>query len=152
MDLKQYLKDYDQAYEDAEMPDGTGGALPDGKHTATITDSQIEEATWGSVQWSLRFENDQGSVRKWNALDVPERLGYVKADLAKLGYTGKLSDLDPSSFVGAVCEITVQRKVRDSDGKVFTNVYLNADTGRQDSTVTAREPVPVGQSDDDIPF
>ena len=152
MDLKQYLKDYDQAYEDAEMPDGTGGALPDGKHTATITDSDIEESNWGSVQWSLRFENDQGSVRKWNALDNPERLGYVKADLAKLGYTGKLSDLDPSSFVGCVCEITVQRKTRDSDGKVFTNVYLNADTGRRDDSVKAREPVPAGQSDEDIPF
>ena len=149
MDLKQYLKDYDQAYEDAEMPDGTGGALPDGKHTTTITESQIEETNWGSVQWSLRFENDQGSVRKWNALDNPDRLGYVKADLAKLGYTGRLSDLDTSSFVGMVCEITVQRKVAGE--KTYTNTYLNAVTGRDDS-VKAREPVPDGQSDEDIPF
>jgi hypothetical protein len=127
------------------------GTLSDGKYTATITENVLEESDQG---WSLmfRFTSPEGSIRKWWDLSDPERRPWCAQDMKRLGYDGKLSELDEAvdrgDFLDLVCEIVVKTKAGTE--RDYTNVYINRCLGKADTAGAAASSQ--GVADDDIPF
>lgn len=132
------------------------GTLPDGPHTATISENVLSQSDFG---WSLmlRFQSEDGSIRKWYNLEDEEKRGWAAQDMRRLGYDRKLSELDQACennyFIGLVCEIAV--KTKPGTERDYTNVYVNRVLGRGNTSALATASATPGGAtppDDDIPF
>ena len=157
MGWQDELKAFEKDFEEAEEPDSKP-ILPDGDYTVEVTSSKVVTASWGEVQWEMRFGNEQGRIVKFSTLQNPRGMGWTKKDAKLLGWTGsRLVELAPwiPTVEGAMVEITVARTPKKNDAsKMFINVYLNrllkAGTGvpvEPDLSVTSDSAF-----DDDIPF
>ncbi len=127
------MAEHDEMFEQAEAASGPP-IFTDGQHQVIITVSRVEQSDFG-WQWVLGFRGidsatkKPASIRKWTNLppENEERAGYLKADLAKLGYEGYLSGLEQAcideQFIGVVVDIGV--KTKPGQERDYTNVFLN---------------------------
>lgn len=137
--LKHFDDDYDTATGDE--------FIADGDYLMAVTEASLFESKQGTIFAKLVWQNQDeaapGHANQLLGLNVPpERLGYTKRDLVKLGYTGRISELEDRvhEFVGIAANCTVVRK----DG--YVNVRV------QDVVGKVEVPVAVGADDDAIPF
>lgn len=155
MGFKDEMQAHDEQFEeDKAKPRGGGTMLPDGKHQVQVVEFRLEQNEDG---WTVvaKFQNDAGSVRKWYDLGHEVSRSILAGDVAMMGYEGVLSDLDEwilaEEPIGVIAEIGIKTKP-GTEGRDFTNVYLNRVLGKTELQDFA-EPVAAGTStDDDIPF
>lgn len=112
----------DAAFDEAEVaerkPGGTG-LLPDGEYNGTVLSAEVRPGMkpWVTAELSLKLQVDEGDREgaftfcdielapntDKNGNPSKGKLGFVKQQLAGLGYTGKLSEIEnaTNSFLGA---------------------------------------------------
>lgn len=128
------LADYDDAYETAVAPEKKFTDLPDGKYQAVIEVCNLKESQNHNpvIAFELSVINHpQFDGRKLfvNRTVTPKTIEYVKADLALLGFTGKLSGLEDvearMALTGIRVEVQRKTKGKDDQGRDNVNVYMN---------------------------
>lgn len=139
---------FDDQYEAAQAPESTTFENPpDGRYQATIEKLSLEEAGEEKkpvLRWGLRVlaGGFQGKAISKSAFITQATLAFVKKDLALLGFTGKLSDLNSPDermkLIGKALEVQVQRK-GEYKGQPNVNVYFNKvlDVGMPSQGVSA---------------
>lgn len=132
------LSDLDNDY--ASAPADRNDVVPDGKYIAEIHAARFIETRKGGrflvMEYSVLAGEYQGALlSRFYSLE-PERLRYMKQDLARLGpLPPKLSTWDPSEILGLRVEVQVKRS---QDGQ-YVNTYLNgALTDQGGATASAR--------------
>lgn len=136
------------------------GRLEDGQHQAMLTELRIEEDD-GAYTMIGKFQNKNGSIRKWWNLDHEVGRSIAAEDTKMFGYEGKMSGLraycESEEALWLVCEIRVRTKAgKDRD---FTDVFVNRVLGKgnKDDFLAGDETsqlagTAAGGMDDDIPF
>jgi len=151
------MAQYDEQWEeDKERP--TPGQLPDGKYQAAVNECRIEKDDDGTYTWYIKFQNQEGAVRKWTNLDHEVGRSVAAKDAKIMGFEGKLSGLNAACeeglFNDLICEIVV--KTKPGNERDFTNVYINRVLGKGDPNDFEPAAVEAGAgtsaTDDDIPF
>lgn len=143
----------DDIYESAEVPKGDGsgggGLLPAGQYDGTIISAEVRDGIkpWVTAELSLKIQVNDGQPHSGKATfcDIElapntdksgqpskGKLGFVKKQLAALGYTGKLSEVEynAQSFVGA--QVNFTQKVDDhldENGNPDQYARINPNTG-----------------------
>lgn len=163
MGFADEMEQFDEQWEDDQANPRTGGArLPDGPHQVMIVESRIEhDKADDKYTWVMKFQNAQGTIRKWNNLDNEIGRSIAAQDALMLGYEGRLSGLEKWMMdegpIHLVVEINVKTKAGTGD-RDFVNVYINRclGPGNVADFVSSDEGAPVGAGslppDDDIPF
>lgn len=160
--IEERLAEIDADYMDTEISETT--RLPDGDHDVVIFSSQVVESKFGDLQLELKFRNaDDATVTKWHTIpDKSEKeadrdryhrqIGWLKADLKRLGYEGHLAGLAAAApgFVGTKCHI---KAGTTEDGK-YRRVYINEVSGRDEAVKPPPPPAttPDATQSDDVPF
>lgn len=160
MGFKDEMEQHDEAWEvDRE----SGGLLPDGDYPgAIITESRLDhDDSDNTYTWVVRWEAEysiqssdkliKGGIRKFYNLDHEVGRSIAAQDSKRLGFDGKLSELEDANereeFIGLLCDIVV--KTKPGETRDFKNVYINRVLGKDPEAVTAAAASGV---DDDIPF
>ena len=161
----------DEAFASAdasEAPKGDFSPLPEGNYQGVVTSAVVSDESrrpWVDAELQLKIQVDEGDQSgKFAFCDIelapntdkegkpsPGKLGFVKGQLAALGYTGKLSEVEYAvqSFVGARIEfrqkVTLSEKTNPHTGSPYENreVYVNEllQAGLAAAPVTSSEPV-----------
>lgn len=149
--------DLDEAWDEAQEKAGQFTVLPDGSYQARVTESRVEEATWGETQFCLKFEDTAGagSVRIWDSLEHPVGVAIAAEHAKALGYTGKRAGLvtacENGEFIDLICEIRV--KTKPGEKRDFQQVYINRVLGKAAAGETLPDAGFAAPDDgDDIPF
>lgn len=156
MGFKDEMEQYDEQWEeDAAKPAGQWKRLGDGQHQVQITESRVEhDDTSDTYTWITKFQNQEGSIRKWYNLDNEVGRSIAAQDSKMLGYEGKLSGLlewvEAEDPLWMLCEIGV--KTKPGDTRDYTNVYLNRVLGKAEPQDFGQAAEPANLADDDIPF
>lgn len=128
------LADFDDAYESATVAEKKFTDLPDGRYQAVIEVCTLKTSQAGNpvIAFELAVINHpQFDGRKLfvNRSVTPKTLEYVKADLALLGFTGKLSALEDAearmALTGIRVEVQRKTKGKDDQGRDNVNIYMN---------------------------
>lgn len=132
------LSHLDDAYQTAETPQI--GDLPDGKYQVRIDRASFKQSN-ATGDWGLNLEmvvlsgeHEGRYIFKWSNLEDTERLGYLKADLTTLGYSGLLSELEDNlaQLLDVKLEVQLKSKAGKTDpSKTYQNCYLNKNLGSQ---------------------
>lgn len=144
--------DLDAVYDSAEAtkaPEGTGGLLPAGDYEGVILAAEVRPGMkpWVDAELSLKIQVDEGDQSgKTTFCDIelapntgkdgqpnPKKLGFVKAQLANLGWTGRLSEVEhnTNSFLGA--RVAFRQKVDnhlEEDGTPDQYARINPNSGQ----------------------
>lgn len=125
---------FDDQYQAVAPPESTGFENPpDGRYQAKIEKCELGTAGQDEkpvLRWLLRVlaGPQAGKAISKSAFITNATLPYVKKDLALLGFTGKLSDLNLPEvrlgFIDKYLEVQVQRK-GEYNGQPNVNVYFN---------------------------
>ena len=111
----------DSAFDEVEAQknEGPGGLPPEGEYEGVILSAEVGESvkSWIDAELKLKLQVDEGQYSgKVTFADIElapctdregnpskGKLGFVKGQLAALGYTGKLSEVEYNlnSFIGA---------------------------------------------------
>lgn len=161
MGFADEMEQFDEQWEEDKIRERPGQdfkTLPDGKHQVLISESKIIQNDSGAYSWFMRFQNKQGSIRKWNNLDHEVGRSVAALDGKMLGYEGKLTGLEEACETGMfddlICEINI--KTKPGEERDFTNVYINRVLGKGDPADFAEGGEGEGSqesvADDDIPF
>ncbi len=136
-DLKNFLSRYDEEWNKAEAPEISYDPIPDGRYTVNIETAKIDEDDTQKVFLKFGFRILKGDftrrlIFKRCRLDNPDRFGYLKADLEKIGFEIKkiseLPDLLPS-LVNRILEVNLKTGRPNDQGKSFQNCYISSFIG-----------------------
>jgi hypothetical protein len=129
-----YLTRVESTYQHAEVKtDNDFQTLPDGKYVAIIDWMELSESkTSGRPQLVWVFLITEGphqgrKVWKYNGLDTPDKIGYLKNDLHKAGLPLKSIlglQTEIRQLIGRKLEIRLKTKETPTYGKM-QNVYIN---------------------------
>lgn len=143
----------DDLFNEAEVPDapkgdGPGGLLPDGTYEGVVLTAEVRDGMkpWVTAELSLKLQVDEGDhsgevtfcdielAPNTDKSGQPSKgkLGFVKGQLANLGYSGKLSEVEfaANSFLGA--RVAFRQKVDthlDENGNPDQWARINPNTG-----------------------
>lgn len=159
-EMRQYDSEWAEA---AAEPRRQGQMLPDGPHQAIIDEARVEQQKDGRWTWNIKFQNQKGSIRKFQNLDHEVGRDIAAKDAVILGYDGPLSELEKvcqtGFFLDLLCDIKVVRKPGDT--RDFVDIYVNRCLGKAATpddykpASTTADPGSQGQpsyDDSDIPF
>lgn len=142
----------DDAFEQVEAskaPTGTGGLLPEGEYEGVILSAEVGESMkpWVDAELKIKLQVDEGEhsgeVTFCDIELAPNtdkdgnpskgKLGFVKGQLANLGWTGKLSEVEfnTNSFLGA--RVKFRQKVDThilEDGSFDKYARINPNSGK----------------------
>lgn len=168
-DMKELEGAFKEAMEEPRQTGDFGPELKDGQHQAMVVEAKVtQRSSDDHWQFYLKFQNQEGSIRKWSDLDHEIGLKIAAQDVALLGYDGELAGLEKAcergKFLNLVCGIGV--KTTPGQDRDFRNVYVNRCMGLAEdpsmfelsAEAAAAAPVsgaPVASAppaDDDIPF
>lgn len=163
MSFQDEMEQYDEQWkEDHERERPTFTTLKDGPHQVIVDECRIEKDDDGLYTWYMRFQNREGSIRKWSNLDHEVGRSVAAQDAKTMGYDGLLSGLEEACESGIFNDLVLEIKVKTKTGdeRDFTNVYINRCLGKGDPASFAQEDSgeegegAAGSSinDDDIPF
>ena len=128
---------YDSVEASAVPSGGGGGLLPEGEYTGTVLESVVGESMkpWVTAELKLKLQVTEGEHSgKVTFCDVElapntdksgqpnqKKLGFVKGQLANLGYAGKISEVEyvAQNFVGAVIEFRQKVDTHILEGGAF---------------------------------
>lgn len=136
-DFKNFLSRYNEEWSKAEVPEISYENLPDGKYvinieTARIDDEDPEKPTLKFGFRVLKGDYQRRLIFKNYRLDKPERFGYLKADLCKIGFELKLiselPDLLPN-LVNRVMEVGLKTGKPNDQGKTYQNCWIGSFVG-----------------------
>lgn len=144
----------DSVYEGVEASKaptgGGGGLLPEGEYTGVVLSAEVRPGMkpWVDAELSLKLQVTEPAehAEKVTFCDIelapntdkegnpsPGKLGFVKGQLEKLGYTGKLSEVEyqVNTFLGAT--VKFRQKVDDhldENGNPDQYARINPNTGQ----------------------
>lgn len=153
--VKSFLSRYDEEWNKAEAPEINYENLPDDRYVINIETARIDDENPEKPLLKFGFRVLKGNysrrlIFKSYRLDKPERFGYLKADLSKIGFELKLiselPDLLPS-LVNRILEVNLKTGKPNQEGKVFQNCYIGSFVGMM-STGAEQD----GINLDDLPF
>jgi hypothetical protein len=129
---KDFLKQYDDEWKQAEPQKDEYAPLPDDKYQVNIETARIEQNDEFRVflKWGLRVLTGKYQKRlifKRNSLDNPEKFGWLKADLSKVGFElEKISDLEEllPHLLDRVIEVNLKTSTPNAEGKTYQNCYF----------------------------
>jgi hypothetical protein len=129
---KDYLRQFDDEWNQAEPPKSEYDPLPDNKYQVNIERAYIETSDEMKVflKWELRVltgEYQKRLIFKQNSLDNPERFGWLKGELTKVGFELKqLSDLEEllPHLLDRVMEVNLKTNKPNAEGKSYQNCYF----------------------------
>jgi hypothetical protein len=170
-DLQEKLAGMQEAFEGAPVDSGYGGPQPpDGKYQALVQGFDFFESKKGElflktelqVQLHPEWEGHVGEAV--HSVDDPERIGYLKTHLARMGL--EVDELDFSTLQGRLEElldVPVGITVKRSKNGKYVNYYVDerlgnpmpGARGKAETDAPAEAPetdTRPARSDDDIPF
>lgn len=146
--------DLDAAFAEAEAVkaptgDGSGGLLPAGDYEGVVVTAEVRAGMkpWVDAELSLKLQVDDGEKSgSVTFCDIelaplagkdgnpnPKKLGFVKAQLANLGYAGRLSDVEHQAHTFQGARVAFRQKVDDhleADGTPDQWARMNPNTGK----------------------
>lgn len=133
--------DFDAAYESTQAKAGFE-EVPDGRYNARVVKCEAKDTQAGNpmLKFELEIIDGECAGRKLfaNRVVTSKTLEYLKADLAVLGFRGKLSDLDSPEARMGLCGVAMQvfkkTKGQDDQGRPNVNIYFNKALGGGDPT------------------
>lgn len=142
-----YVASMENAIEAAEVRGGsTYEQLPDGKYQMYIKSLAVKEnkQQGGYPSFVVQLTVTSGefagrSAYKWYSLEpTKERMDSLKSDLALLGVNLKsVYDLENerlmTGILDKIVDVQIKSKVSRSNGKNYTNYYLNKVVGKMTS-------------------
>jgi len=147
------------AYQSYEVKDSNFASLPDGLYQVEVEEARLERAK-GSQRPQIAFmfgvlapEAMRGrKIFHYRGLDDPERIGWVKTDLTRMGL-GDMEDLralpqELPRLIGRIIEVAL--KTRTTEKGEYQNCYVNRllhDASAGDNCIDTLPP-----TDDDIAF
>lgn len=129
------LASLDEDFANAIAPERTGPApIPDGKYLVRIDNvNLVKSKTSGEPMLAFELVVIQGELEKRklfrNMVLNHKTLSFAKRDLAMLGWTGKLSELENFErrkvLLDVQLEVNVRTKGQDAQGRPNTNIYFD---------------------------
>ncbi len=146
------LASLDEDFANAQAPEKKGPVpIPDGQYHVRIDNFNLIKAkTSGEPMLTFELVIMAGDYSKRklfrNAVINHNTLPFLKRDLAMLGWTGKLSDLEKHDerrrLLDVNLEVSVKNKGEDAQGRANTNVYFNKTLSKPETVVVTDEPTP----------
>lgn len=156
------MAEFDEEWEtNAAEPRRQVGMLKDGRHQVIIDEARVEKVNDRWV-WNVKFQNKEGTIRKFGNLDHEVGRDIAAKDAKILGYTGKMSALEEACQSGFFIDLVVEIGVRRKQGteREFIDIFVNRCLGKGNpeeykptSDAESGATAGVGEGvDDDIPF
>lgn len=158
MNWKAYLSQFQQSYKNTEV--NTFDEIPDGEYIARVERVELKESQSGRPMMEWEFVIHEGPYKgrhewKYNILDDPERIGWLKQDLFRVGL--ELEDItlleeSLSALLDRLLKIEIVTKSKN--GKTYRNLYIKKwiKSASDDFSTYQNDQFPINISDDDIPF
>lgn len=130
------LGQFNNAYNSAQAPERSS-SVPDGRYQARIEKLVVKVAGEKAknpgapmLAWDLVVVSGEHAGRHVfkNSVFSDAAIAFTKADLAVVGFTGQLDDLETDAGRAALLDRVVQINVkskRDATGRDNTNVYFD---------------------------
>lgn len=160
MDWKNYLKQFQEAYKEADTED-TFDELPDGEYVVKVERVELKESNSGRpmLEWEFVVQEGEFAGRhewKYNLLDNVDRIQWLKKDLFRAGLDLEdITQLEESlpQLLDRKLKITIKTK-RVNNGNQYRNVYINKqiETASESNAAYKNSQLSVTVADDDIPF
>jgi hypothetical protein len=133
MSYQDYLSKFDGEWNKAEKPENTYADIPDGKYIVNIETAKIDENDSQRVflKFGLRIAKGDFSRRlifKKYYLDNPDKFGYLKDDLSKIGFElQKISDLPEllPNLTNRIMEVNLSTSKPKEGQKPFQGCYFS---------------------------
>lgn len=144
------LAEYDDAFDEAPMPEGGFREPPKGTYQAVVERAVVDHPEWADfprlqLTCNIIVGDYSGCKLFPNQSFNPKYIQYLKGTLVKMGFDppprpseirGRLEEM-----IGSVLELFVAAK---KEGQKYANVYVNG--------LVRAKGEPTGQDGDDIPF
>ena len=132
MSYSDYLAQYDEDYDAAEVKDSNYDTLPDGKYQARIDSVRIEESRKDNtpyLAWDLIVMSGANAGRhifRRNGFD-PNQLDFLKKDLTTCGLNIRLSQLESAlpDLLDLIVDVQLKTGKPGPNGQVYQNCYIN---------------------------
>jgi hypothetical protein len=158
-DVTTRLQAMNDAWQQAEIPEGGYELPPDGDYQAVVERFDWFEANSNGhlfLKTEMRISSGASSgaeVQTIHDVEDPERLGWLKRHLSTLGVEdGPLNTLEQrlAPVAGTPVEIRIKTSTKtNADGIPYRNVYVNKRLGAPGAAPAAAASK---NPDDDIPF